>query len=317
MCKSTLLAQFARAYYSTTVSVFLSAANRLSLDPDLIRLDLTKQIHWILNSDVLVIPRYDPTALKLYHQELHGHARRHKLIYYFIVDGLEALGDAPRQALLQHLAELLPFGSRQFRFLFSGDLSYFKTLQTAPLDVKSYPMTQFSIEEAHVMFNDQGLTIDSIKDIRSLCGGIPGRMASILRSLKAGVPLAEIVDNMPATRPEFFDIEWKQVREDDHQTRRLLAVLVHDAKPHTLSLLAEILRLDPKTIEAQLRRLTFVAIDPDSQLIQLAPTGLRSFIALKPRGTLQNRPMRDTSKPANETESGQELLYLVGDRSGN
>jgi hypothetical protein len=81
--------------------------------------------------------------------------------------------------------------------------------------------------------------------------------------------------------------------------------------------LAEILRLDPKTIEAQLRRLTFVAIDPDSQLIQLAPTGLRSFIALKPRGTLQNRPMRDTSKPANETESGQELLYLVGDRSGN
>ena len=36
-----------------------------------------------------------------------------------------------------------------------------------------------------------------------------------------------------------------------------------------------------------------------------------------PRGTLQNRPMRDTSKPANETGPGQELLYLVGDCSGN
>jgi len=37
----------------------------------------------------------------------------------------------------------------------------------------------------------------------------------------------------------------------------------------------------------------------------------------RPRGTLQNRPMRDTSKPANETESGQALLYLAGGPSGN
>jgi hypothetical protein len=37
----------------------------------------------------------------------------------------------------------------------------------------------------------------------------------------------------------------------------------------------------------------------------------------EPRGTLQNRPMRDTSKPANETESGQALLYLAGGPSGN
>jgi len=44
---------------------------------------------------------------------------------------------------------------------------------------------------------------------------------------------------------------------------------------------------------------------------------LEELLSCEPRGTLQNRPMRDTSKPANETESGQELLYLVGDRSGN
>ena len=31
-----------------------------------------------------------------------------------------------------------------------------------------------------------------------------------------------------------------------------------------------------------------------------------------PRGTPENRPMRDTSKPANEREAGQELLYRAG-----
>jgi hypothetical protein len=36
-----------------------------------------------------------------------------------------------------------------------------------------------------------------------------------------------------------------------------------------------------------------------------------------PRGTSENRPMRDTSKPANECEAGQGLLYLAGGGDGN
>jgi transposase len=39
-------------------------------------------------------------------------------------------------------------------------------------------------------------------------------------------------------------------------------------------------------------------------------------VLLKPRGTPQNRPMRDTSKPANGTVAGQPLLYLAGGSSG-
>jgi hypothetical protein len=43
-----------------------------------------------------------------------------------------------------------------------------------------------------------------------------------------------------------------------------------------------------------------------------------SFIVqCRPRGSLQNRPMRVTSKPANEREAGQDLLYLAGGLAGN
>jgi hypothetical protein len=35
-----------------------------------------------------------------------------------------------------------------------------------------------------------------------------------------------------------------------------------------------------------------------------------------PRGTPENRPMRDTSKPANGAEAGQALLYPAGAFSG-
>ena len=36
-----------------------------------------------------------------------------------------------------------------------------------------------------------------------------------------------------------------------------------------------------------------------------------------PRGTPENRPMRDTSKPANEREAGQVMLYLASGAAGN
>ena len=38
----------------------------------------------------------------------------------------------------------------------------------------------------------------------------------------------------------------------------------------------------------------------------LRPGSIRSY---RPRGTPENRPMRDTSKPANGREAGQALLY--------
>lgn len=48
------------------------------------------------------------------------------------------------------------------------------------------------------------------------------------------------------------------------------------------------------------------------------PSMARSLIGGKrPRGTSENRPMRDTSKPANECEAGQGLLYLAGVGAGN
>jgi hypothetical protein len=39
-------------------------------------------------------------------------------------------------------------------------------------------------------------------------------------------------------------------------------------------------------------------------------------VLAQPRGTPENRPMRDTSKPANGSEAGQEFLYRTRDNSG-
>jgi hypothetical protein len=63
------------------------------------------------------------------------------------------------------------------------------------------------------------------------------------------------------------------------------------------------------TMGAMDTRLTFNEI--------IADQGKLSIERRAPRGSLQNRPMRVTSKPANEREAGQDLLYLAGGLAGN
>jgi hypothetical protein len=281
MGKSTVLAQFARAHPTTAISVFVSSASRLSSDPDLIRMDIAKQIYWILTNDVLPTGKYDPSLLKSYCSDLHREARRKKALYYFIVDGVEELEPAARDSLLQQFVDILPTGNHQFRFLFSGDVTYFKGLINPPFEVKSYPLTEFSIEEAQFIFAGQQVNPAQLKDIRALCGGLPGRMASVLRSLKVGMEVQRVIDETPLNRPEFFKIEWRQVPEGDDDMKRILAVLALDAKPHTTKLLADVLKLSVDVIEEKLRTVNFLTIDQETKHIPFASGGLRSFVATK------------------------------------
>lgn len=279
--KTTSLAQFARAHPTTAFSLFISAANRLSSDPDLIRMDLAKQVHWVLTNDVLRSGDYNPSLLKQYYSDLHREARRKKILFFFIVDGLDELPGAEQQTLLQHFSDLLPTGNHQFRFLFAGDVKYFNGLISKPFEAKSYPLTDFSIEEAQFLFDGQAVSPAQLKEIRALCHGSPGRMASVSRSIRFGADAQAAIDEVSSGHSDFFSADWRQVPESDDDAKRILAVLAHDAKPHTPSVLAEILKLEPSAIENKLRTLNFISIDPETRQVHFASAGLREFIATK------------------------------------
>jgi hypothetical protein len=279
--KTTVLAQFVRAHKTTAFSLFISAANRLSSDPDMIRLDLAKQVYWALTGDNLQRKDYNTTLLKTLYSELHREAKRRKILFYFVIDGLEELVEAERQALLQQFVDILPTGHHYFRFLFSGDVSYFSGLIVNPFEAKSYPVTGFSIEEAQSIFSGLGLLPPQLKEICKLCGGAPGRLAVISRSIRIGTDPQKLIDDIVRYSPDFFSIDWKQVSEADDELKRILAVLALDPKPHNPQVLGEILNLDPAVVDAKLRSLTFITIDRESRHVHFASPGLRNFIAAK------------------------------------
>jgi len=53
MGTTTLLSQFVRKHAATCISLFVTAANKFSIDPDLMRTDLATQVYWALTGEVL------------------------------------------------------------------------------------------------------------------------------------------------------------------------------------------------------------------------------------------------------------------------
>ncbi len=279
MGKTTLLSQFVGKGSKTCISLFVTAANKFSLDPDLMRTDLAIQVYWALTGEVLDRKTYDPSLLKSYYADLQRLARRKKLTYYFVVDGADELDTGDRRAFLQTLSDVLPLGIPQFRFLFGGDERLFRALLPATLVLKSYPLNEFSVEETRTLFAHHAITPELANDLNSICRGMPGRLTVALRAVDKGACLSDLLAEAPTKLPELFDIDWRQVPPGDEPLTRILSVLVHDPRPHTVTDISALLGLKDHEIREHLSTINFVYTDKDSSVVRFANSGIRKYAA--------------------------------------
>lgn len=286
--KTTILSQFVRRHSTTAVSIFITAANRLSYDPELIRSDISMQVHWILHGEVLDRSRYDPALLKSYYLDLQRIARQRSLQIYFVLDGIEELDPRDRNNLIQALSDILPLGTPQFRFLFSGDESLYRPLLNPRLAIKSFPLPEFSVDETRTFFASYKLTPEAASELNSICRGLPGRLSEVLRGLDKGVISVDFIQD-PATRwPEFFEIDWRQVNPQDDTLNRILALVSQDLRPHTLKDIAAILNIDESEVANRLLTVNFVAIESQTSQIRFVNSALQKFVANR----LQDRKLQ-------------------------
>lgn len=279
MGKTTILSQFVRRFPAAAISLFISPANRLSYDIDLIRLDIATQAHWVLTRKNLRRDQYDPLLLKTYYGDLQRYAKQSKSTIYFVLDGIEDLEKQARGQLLQQLTDSLPIGIPQFRFLFSGDDGLYKELIGPNLIIKSYPLTEFSAEEARAIFEGHALSLETVSDLNELCRGIPGRLASVRRALEIGTSAEDLLQDAPNKWPEFFEADWRQVNQQNEQLIKVLALLAHDLKPHTVSDISGVFNIFESEVISLLATVNFLHVDSTSGAIHFASAGLLNFIA--------------------------------------
>ncbi len=277
--KTTVLSQFVRRLNTSSVSTFVTAANRLSYDPDLIRTDISVQVHWILNGEILDRNGYDSALLKSYYADLQRMARQRKILIYFVVDGVEELDSRDRNNLIQTLADVLPLGVHQFRFLFSGDDSLYRPLLNSRLVLKSFPLPEFSVEETRSLFATHNLTPETASELNNICRGLPGRLAGVLRGLDKEVISLDFVQDPETKWPEFFEIDWRQVNPHDDTLTRILALVSQDLRPHTVKDIADTFRIAESEVVTRLSTVNFVSIEPQTYQVRFANTALQKFVA--------------------------------------
>jgi hypothetical protein len=281
MGKTTVLSQFARKHRHQAISIFVSASNKLSYDPDLILQDLLTQVYWIVTEEVLKAGSADISAFKSSCLALQRKAKQERKLFFFVVDGVEELDASRREILVQFFSDVLPVGVPQFRSLLSGNARMYRTLFLGSLPIQSYPLNLLSIEESSALLGREDISDEQMEDVHGICRGIPGRVASVWRVLKAGVSLTSYLENAPSKSPEFFEAEWHQVPNNDDKMKRILALLAHDSKPHTMLTVADTLGLEAPDVDQKISRLNFLTVDTESKIIHFASESLRKFIATR------------------------------------
>jgi len=108
---------------------------------------------------------------------------------------------------------------------------------------------------------------------------MPGRLTGALRAIEKGLQPEEIIKDAPSKWPEFFEIDWKQVDPEDLQLNRILALVAHDSKPHTIQDVADSLNIPEPQVRANLATTNFIIVDAQSDTISFTTSGLRKYAA--------------------------------------
>ena len=259
--KTTLLREFAETVDAPCFGVFLKPTSRLSYDPGRARSDMIKQAYWFLKSEM------PPTESELTDGELRNlwnkcamRLNRNRTRGYIIVDGIHHV--PPEEEFIKlAIMNLLPFGVKPFRFLFSGDISKDIFFDNKKLGIKPFPISTFASHETNEYL--QGLVED--KDLCSkyhaASGGVPLLLASV-RNLVANSANQqnEIAINSAENIESLFEAGWKLFGPFSGEIKKILAFIVAHGYPVDSQILSKKYSMDKIEIEKILGSLPFLTL---------------------------------------------------------
>lgn len=285
--KTNVLAQFGFRHHDQAALLFVKPTSRWGYDRDLLRFDITNQIHWKLyGEEIASLDSVNDATIKHCALELHRRTRKTREQFYFVVDGISDLSDT-HPSVQQAIIDFMPLEYTGFRFLFSGDSERLRPYLPKGLISKPYSLPFFTTEETRQFLAPLGIDNKHIEEIHYICRGMPNNLASIRRILQGVDDIQELLQHLPNRLPELFEIEWKNLDIRNHSQRLLVALLAHESPHYTTDDLARITSLSPDRVSELLEKLSFVSFDHDSRSVSFVSKAFRQFAADRLRGMTQ------------------------------
>lgn len=280
--KTNILSQFARKYSGKVTTIFLKSTSKLAYDPDIHRIDLCRQLNYLVFGDENIdVNSVNDAYLRRLIFELQKHARKNNSPIYFIMDGIDDIPDY-EQNIYDIFITMFPYGaSHYFFFLFSGEYEKIKSKISARIKSKPFILAPFSIDETKNYFSDFKLSDDVLNVVHQTCRGVVGKLSSVKRILLSGFTADDLISDFDNKAPDLLEIEWRKVDCCSMIQINILAMAAFSHRALTISDYSRLLKLDEQIVCSEISKLSFLHINSSDNVLQFVSEPYRRFVATK------------------------------------
>ena len=210
--KTSLLLEFSDSIQEPCFGAFIRTSSRFSYDPSLIRFDLANQAYRFLTASTLQ-DNEEPTDGDL--RNLWGRCSRalmrQRKSGYIILDGVQEI-PSNEASIRSAIINILPFGVKPFRFLFTGQLDKILGPDANKFRAKPFTLSAFTSHETDEYLADVVEEKQKRTEYHHACSGVPSLLASLRRQIvsfaetKPSIDLSSDID-----LDAMYEVEWKGV----------------------------------------------------------------------------------------------------------
>ncbi len=281
--KTTILIEFADTVDPPCFGMFLKAHSRLAYDPVFSRYDMANQVYWHLKGKRLPDDS-EPTDGDL--RNLWGKCARmldrQRKPGYIIVDGFHHI-PSKDESIRQALLNLLPFGIRPFKFLFSGEMKdvlgsdFGRTLRA-----KTCAIPPFNIHETSEFLQDLVTDDEQRAEFHSTFCGVPAKLASVRRQLVSSPSdVVKILHDPSTDIDSLFDAEWRVVDESPSEIKKALGFVAAYGYPVDSETLGIHCGITKEEIDCAFRYLPFLGYSQKAIGWEFLSDSFRRFVEVK------------------------------------
>jgi hypothetical protein len=272
--KTTLLAQFAKAFRHRCFSFFISKTWPAS-DPRYFLMDLCEQMGRSLGKKTSRLDETDTDRLQTlflsFYRQIAIEARKSRAPFYFVVDGFEWISANAQE---RTVIDFLPSPAANIYLLASSESG-----RKLGSGFFSWDMPLFDMSHTHLYLSGFGLSKSDIDRIHKTCEGMPGYLDAIRRLLVSGSTLQELPSRLPQETQGIFEIEWERIRGVDEKSILALALIAFSEEPLAIVDNADLVSMNIDVLREFIGKTSFLKIDNEKGLITFVSDAYKEFAA--------------------------------------
>ena len=274
-----MLREFVEIVDEPCFALFLTAGNRASYSPSLVKQELGSQLHfYVRDKTPPTETEWSDATLRFLWQKCNKKLARHGSLGYVVIDGIHHI-DPLESTIREAIWELLPRHYKRIKILCSVDQGASTIPSLYGVQPRPFPMQCFASHDSQEYLIDVIPDEDKRNDFHKQYGGHPGSLASLRRQVRfLSETSRDPILSFPKDMAGLLKNEWEISRPSSPEKIKALAALIAAGLPLGNSSLSNYCSLSEKEIEIAFRALPFLEYSVNNATWRFCCNGIREVV---------------------------------------